>query len=54
MKNANTIRALRGKMLNDDFLALATLLVKAGYTVRITVQEKPGSKNKETVIEFSE
>lgn len=48
------IRALRGKLLNEDYLALATLLVKAGYTVRLTSDLKPGSKTRETVLEFWE
>lgn len=54
MKNENTIRALRGKLLNDDFLTLATLLVKAGYTVRICSEVKPGAKTRETVLVFEE
>lgn len=48
------IRALRGKLTNDDYLALATLLVKAGYRVRLTSDLKPGSKTRETVLEFEE
>ena len=49
------IRALRGKLLNEDYLALATLLVKAGYTVRLTsVRVTAGGKARETVLEFEE
>lgn len=48
------IRSLRGKILNEDFLTLATLLVKAGYTVRLTADVKPGSKVRETVLEYEE
>lgn len=48
------IRALRGKLTNDDYLALATLLVKAGYAVRLTSDLKPGGKTRETVLEFEE
>lgn len=48
------IRALRGKLTNDDYLALATLLIKAGYTVRLTADVKPGSKVRETVLEYKE
>lgn len=48
------IRALRGKLTNDDYLALATLLVKAGYRVRLTSDLKPGGKTRETVLEFEE
>lgn len=48
------IRSLRGKLTNDDYLTLATLLVKAGYRVRLTSDLKPGSKTRETVLEFEE
>ena len=48
------IRALRGKLTNDDYLALATLLVKAGYAVRLASDLKPGGKTRETVLEFEE
>lgn len=48
------IRALRGKLTNDDHLALATLLVKAGYAVRLASDLKPGGKTRETVLEFEE
>lgn len=48
------IRALRGKLTNDDYLALATLLVKAGYAVRLASDMKPGGKTRETVLEFEE
>lgn len=49
------IRALRGKLLNEDYLTLATLLVKAGYTVRLTsVRVTAGGKARETVLEFEE
>lgn len=48
------IRPLRGKLLNEDYLTLATLLVKAGYTVRLTADLKLCSKTRETVLEFEE
>ncbi len=48
------IRALRGKLTNDDYLTLATLLVKAGYAVRLASDLKPGGKTRETVLEFEE
>ena len=39
-------------MTNDDLLQLASLLVKAGYTVRIVTAIKPNTKTKEKVIEY--
>lgn len=52
-KKASVIRS-NGKFLNEDMCALATLLIKAGYTVRIATREVPGKKTKEKVIEFWE
>lgn len=53
-KKTNVIRAQGNKLLTEDYLALATLLIKAGYTVRITTKEVPGKKTKEKVIEYWE
>lgn len=50
----NIIRSQGNKLLNEDYLALATLLIKAGYTVKITTREAPGKKTKEKIIEFWE
>lgn len=52
-KKVNVIRS-NGKLLNDDMIALATGLIKAGYTVRFTTQDVPGKKTKEKVIEYWE
>lgn len=51
-KKTNIIRSQGNKLLIDDYLALATLLIKAGYTVRYTTKEVPGKKTKEKVIEY--
>lgn len=53
------IRSIRGgsaKLNEEDRLAIGTLLLKAGYTVRLGYRAIPGdSKNrKEYVIEFTE
>ena len=41
----NRIKALKGSVLNaDDRYAIANLLIKAGYSVRI-VKEKPENKS---------
>ena len=53
-KNKNTIRPLRGALANDDYLALATLLIKAGYTVKLATQTVAGKQTKEKVILFWE
>ncbi len=53
-RKISTIRSQGNKLLTDDYLALSTLLIKAGYTVRIAVREVPGKKTKEKVIEFWE
>lgn len=53
-KKINVIRSQGNKLLTEDYLALSTLLIKAGYTVRITTREVPGKKTKEKVIEFWE
>ena len=46
-KKINVIRSQGNKLLTDDYLALSTLLIKAGYTVRIATREVPGKKTKE-------
>lgn len=53
------IRSIRGgsaKLNEEDRLAIGTLLLKAGYTVRLGYRQIPDdSKNrKEYVIEFTE
>ena len=48
------IRPQGNKFLNEDYIAIATLLIKAGYTVRIVTREVLGKKTKEKVIEFWE
>lgn len=50
----NTIKANGSRLVNEDYLALATLLVKAGYSVRITTRKIPGKEAKEKVVEFWE
>lgn len=50
----NVIRPLRGALANDDYLALGTLLLKAGYTVRMATQAAPGKQTKEKVIVYWE
>lgn len=49
-----TIRSVRGRMLNDDMIALASLLIKAGYAVRITTVKENGKQAKETVVQYWE
>lgn len=39
-------------LTKDDQLAVATLLIKAGYTVRITTLSIPRKTTKEKIIEF--
>ena len=39
-------------LTKDDMIAAATLLIKAGYTVRITTQPIPGKTTKEKIIEY--
>lgn len=51
-KKVNVIRPQGNKLLTDDYLTLSTLLIKAGYTVRIATREVPGKKTKEKVIEY--
>ena len=41
-------------LLKDEWIQLAALLIKAGYTVRQTMKIKPGKTTKETVIEYWE
>ena len=53
-RKTNVIRSQGNKLLTEDYLALITLLIKAGYTVRIATREVPGKKTKEKVIEFWE
>lgn len=48
----NVIRPLRGAMTNDDYIALATGLIKAGYTVKLATQTVAGKQTKEKVIIF--
>ena len=48
------IRSQGNKLLNEDYLVIATMLIKAGYAVRITTKEAPGKKTKEKVIEYWE
>lgn len=53
------IRSIRGgsaKLNEDDRIQLATLLIKAGYTVRIGYRPVPGDSKgrKEYVVEFWE
>jgi hypothetical protein len=52
MNDKNVIRAVRGAFTNDDIAQLAALLVKYGYTVRITRATKPGKNSIENVIEY--
>ena len=48
-------RAKEALYVLDNFdRAISTLLIKAGYTVRIATREVPGKKTKEKVIEFWE
>ena len=49
-KERGVIRPLG--LTKDDQLAVATLLIKAGYTVRITTLSIPGKTTKEKTIEF--
>lgn len=53
------IRSIRGGsagLNEEDRLAIAKLLIKAGYTVRIGYREVPGSTKgkKEYVVEYEE
>lgn len=53
------IRSIRGgsaKLNEDDRIQLATLLIKAGYTVRIGYRPVPGDSKgrKEYVVEYTE
>lgn len=50
----NVIRSLRAPFANDDYYALGTLLLKAGYTVRLTSQAVPGKQTKEKVVLYWE
>ena len=50
----NVIRSLRAPFTNDDYFALGTLLLKAGYTVRLTTQAVPGKQTKEKVVLYWE
>lgn len=52
MNEKNVIRAVRGAFTNDDIAQLAALLVKYGYTVRITRAKKPDKNSIENVIEY--
>ena len=49
-----TIRPLRGALTNDDYYALGTLLLKAGYAVQLTSVTVPGKSSKERVIQYWE
>lgn len=49
-----TIRPLRGAMTNDEYIALAAGLIKAGYTVKLETRSVPGKSTKEKVIVYWE
>lgn len=42
----------KGKLNEADRLQLATLLIKAGYSVRIGKEKPPGKTNYVTFVEF--
>lgn len=49
------IYSVKNNALNEqDRLALANLLIKAGYTVKIGIEKKPGSKLNVKFVEFWE
>lgn len=49
------IYSVKNNALNEqDRLALANLLIKAGYTVKIGIEKKPGSKVNVKFVEFWE
>lgn len=48
------IRAVKAPLTKNDLLEIAALLIKAGYSVRITTAIKPNAKTKETVVEYWE
>ena len=50
----NKIRNIRGRFTVEDMTTLAAILIKYGYTVRITTDLRPGTKMKETVVEYWE
>ena len=50
----NVIRSLGTPLSNDERYALGTLLLKAGYTVRMATQTVPGKQTKEKVIVYWE
>lgn len=50
----NKIRNIRGRFTVEDMTTLAASLIKCGYTVRITADMRPGTKVKETVVEYWE
>lgn len=52
MDNKQTIRVMRGSFKVDDLEMIAALLVKCGYTVRITRAKKAGANSKENIIEY--
>ena len=59
MPEIRNIRKGSAKMNEEDRLQLATLLVKAGYTVKIDYRNVPGEENKpkpmkEHVVVFEE
>ena len=50
----NKIRNIRGRFTVEDMTTLAASLIKCGYTGRITTDLRPGTKVKETVVEYWE
>ncbi len=51
------IRSVRGgsaRMNEEDRIQLASLLIKAGYNVRIGYGDVPGKKTKEYYVEYFE
>lgn len=55
MPKKQKICSVKQNALNEqDRLALANLLVKAGYTVKIGMEKKPGSKVNMKFVEFWE
>ena len=47
----NKIRNIRGRFTVEDMTTLAASLIKCGYTVRITMDLRPGTKVKVKVKE---
>jgi hypothetical protein len=53
-KQRYVIRNIRGRFTVDELTSLAASLIKCGYAARIKCEVKPGTKVKETVIEYWE